>query len=199
MAPSRRDPCQAARGDRSPEGASAQSWTLSSSELATLALLPAWPRSSRKLVPPRPDARSGGGVLPWAWGTKTRSPSHHDADGAVCNNPAPCSSLSCICSCAASSACSGRPSAPGLRRSLRSRSCVTNWASSAGRSSARSTGPPTGPSSRQRVGSFPERLGAHSSFAPRPSFGGTAGSSRGSGRSPAGALDDRPSILRPGA
>jgi hypothetical protein len=65
--------------------------------------------------------------------------SHHDADGAVCNNAAPCSSLSCISSCAASSACSGRPRARGLKRSLRSRSCVTSWASSAGRSSARST------------------------------------------------------------
>lgn len=62
--------------------------------------------------------------------------SYHDADGAVCNNPAPCSSLSCISSYAASSACSGRPSARGLRRSLRSLSCVTNWAFSAGRSSA---------------------------------------------------------------
>ena len=62
-----------------------------------------------------------------------------------------------------------------------------------------STGPPTRPFSQQRVGSFPERPGAHSSFAPRRSFDGTAGSWRGSGRSATGAPDDRPSILRPGA
>ena len=64
-------------------------------------------------------------------GYKNPITSHHDANGLVYNNAAPCSSLSCISSCAAS-VCSGRPSARGLRRSLRSPSCVTNWPSSAG-------------------------------------------------------------------